>query len=225
MIFRLTISLLLWILASVTHAADERIVRDTAEQHLRLQTRDLPGKVTLRLDSIDLSRLPACSGHVAVTPQGCGLLGKSLVGVRCLAPQSWSVLVPAHIAVTGNYVTASRPLVAGQSLQAGDLATANSDLGSLPAGVISDPADAIGKTLRASIGGGQPIRNDQLMAPLVIRQGQSVRVISQGSGFSASAEGKSLNHASTGQVTQVRMTNGQTVSGIAQADGSVLIRF
>lgn len=206
-------------------AADLRIIQDTAEQHIRLQLQGQPGKATIAMGQIDVSRLPPCSVHEAFTPQGSNLLGKTLVGVRCLSPGSWTVLIPAQIAVTGNYVTTSRPLVAGQVIQHDDLATLSGDVSRLPSGVLSAPAQAVGKTLRNSLGAGQPLRKDQLLAPLVIRQGQTVRVVSRGEGFAASAEGKALGNATQGQLVQVRMSSGQTVSGTAQNDGSVEIIF
>lgn len=206
-------------------AADLRIVQETAEQHIRLQIQGMPGKPTVTMGQIDVSRLPPCSVHEAFTPQGSNLIGKTTVGVRCLSPNSWTVLIPAQIAVTGNYVTTSRPLVAGQVIQSTDLATVSGDVSRLPTGVVSEPAQAVGKTLRNSLGAGQPLRKDQLLAPVVIRQGQTVRVVSKGEGFSASAEGKALANAAVGQIVQIRMNSGQTVSGTAQNDGSVEIVF
>lgn len=206
-------------------AADLRIIQETAEQHLRLQTRGIPGTPTITVGQIDVSRLPNCDVHEAFTPQGSKLIGKTTVGVRCLSPGSWTVLIPAQIAATGNYVTTSRPLVAGQVIQTGDLVVVNGDVSRLPTGVIGDPGQAIGKTLRSSLGAGQPLRQEQLLAPLVIRQGQTVRVVSKGPGFSASAEGRALANAASGQVVSIRMNSGQTVSGTARDDGSVEIVF
>lgn len=206
-------------------AADLKIIQDTAEQHVRLQIRGMTGTPTVTIGKIDVSRLPACQVHEAFTPQGSNLLGKTLVGVRCLAPSSWVVLIPAQIAVSGNYVTASRPLVAGQIIGQGDLSVITGNTATLPTGAIGDPAQAIGKTLRNSLGAGQPIRANQLQEPLVIRQGQSVRVVSKGEGFSASAEGRALANATVGQPVQVRMGSGQTISGTAKDDGSVEILF
>ena len=198
---------------------------DTAERHVRLQTQGLPGKVSITMGKLDVSRLPPCSAMEAFTPPGSRLSGKTYIGVRCLGPAVWSVLVPVQIAVTGNYVTTTRPLAAGQILQAGDLSTLSGDMASLPTGIVTDPRLAIGKTLRNSLGAGQPLRGDQLLAPLVIRQGQTVRVISQGTGFAVSSEGKAINNAAEGQLAQIRMNSGQTVSGIARADGTVEISF
>lgn len=206
-------------------AAELDAVMDTAERHVRLQTQGLPGKVSITMGKLDVTRLPPCTAHEAFSPPGTRFVGKSLIGVRCLGPNIWSVLIPVQIAVTGNYVTTTRPLAAGQLIQPGDLATMSGDLSQLPTGIVTDPANALGKTLRNSLGAGQPLRGDQLLATLVIRQGLSVRVISKGAGFAVSSEGKAINNAAEGQVVQVRMPSGQTLSGIAKADGSVEVSF
>lgn len=226
MLFRCRVFALL-LLASTTslRAAESDVVIDTAERYVRQQTIDHPGKVKIRMGQLDISRLPPCSGHEAFLPPGTRLSGKTYIGVRCIGPNIWSVLVPAQISIIGEYVTTSRPLKAGHTISPGDLSILNGDLATLPGSVITDPQSAIGKTLRNSVSSGQPLRGDQLLAPLVIRQGQTIRVISRGNGFSVSAEGRALNNAAEGQLAQVRMNSGQTVSGIAQADGSVEISF
>jgi flagella basal body P-ring formation protein FlgA len=208
-----------------TFAAEADVVLDTAERYVQLQTQGLPGKVSVTMGKLDVSRLPACSAHDAYLPAGSRLSGKTYVGVRCLGPNIWNILVPVQISVTSNYVTTTRPLVAGQTLQADDLATLSGDLSKLPTGIVTDPNSAIGKTLRNSLGSGQPLRSDQLLAPLVIRQGQSVRVISKGAGFAVSSEGKAISNAAEGQMAQIRLNSGQTISGIAHADGSVEVSF
>lgn len=210
----------LWRLA--IGAADP--VQDIAERHARLQTQGLPGKVTIAVGSLDpRTVLPPCTAHEAFTPPGARLWGKTHVGVRCLGPNTWSVLIPVQITVSSQYVTTARPLSAGQVIQAGDLVAISGDLASQPAGVVTDPAAAIGKTLKNPLAAGQALRADQLMAPLVVRQGQTVRLISRGPGFSVSSEGKAINNAAEGQVVQVRMPSGQVVSGVAKADGSAEI--
>lgn len=206
-------------------AADAAMILDTAEQHIRLQTKNLGGKATITMGQLDANKLPPCSALEAFTPQGSKIVGRTHIGVRCLSPNSWSVLVPAQIAVAGNYVTTSRPLIAGQLIGESDLVILSGDVSHLPAGVASDPSGVVGKTLRNSLGAGQTIRFDQLVAPIVIRQGQTVRVISKGSGFSVSAEGKAVNNATLGQPAQIRMNSGQTITGTARADGSVEIEY
>lgn len=225
MLHRLLISIFIFLSLPPSWAGDFDPVLDTAERYVRMQTQGLPGKVSITLGKVDVGRLPPCSAHEAYAPPGTRMSGKTHVAVRCLGPNIWSVLVPVQISVTGSYVSTARPLTAGQVITAADLVTSTGDLESLPPGVVNDPSAAIGKTLRNSLTAGQPLRANQLTAPIVIRLGQNVRVISQGSGFMVSSEGKALNNAAEGQVVQVRMPSGQTVSGLAKNDGSIEISF
>ena len=125
----------------------------------------------------------------------------------------------------GNVDSGIRLLVDAHGVRVGHHGGASGDIGNLPSGFVQDAAAVVGKTLRNSIGPGQVLRSDQIMAALVIRQGQNVKVISTGSGFSVTAEGKAVANATIGQLVQVKMPSGQTITGTARADGSVEISF
>lgn len=225
MLRRLLILFIFFLCLPQSWAVDFDPVLDTAERYVRMQTQGLPGKVNITLGKVDVSRLPPCSAHEAYAPPGTRMSGKTHVAVRCLGPNIWSVLVPVQISVTGNYVSTARPLTAGQVITPGDLVTSTGDLESLPPGVVNEASAAIGKTVRNSLAAGQPLRSNQLIAPIVIRLGQTVRVISQGNGFMVSSEGKALTNAAEGEIVQIRMASGQTVSGRAKSDGSIEISF
>jgi flagella basal body P-ring formation protein FlgA len=93
--------------ATGLRAAETDIVIDTAERFARLQTQGLPGKVQLTVGKLDVSRLPPY-GARGFLPPGTRLSGRTHVGVRCLGPNVWSVLVPVQIAISGNYVATAR---------------------------------------------------------------------------------------------------------------------
>ena len=97
-------SLFFLALAVTGHTAETDLVLDTAERYVRQQTLGLPGKVQVKMGTLDVTRLPPCTAHEAFSPSGTRLSGKTHVGVRCLGPAIWSVLVPVHIAITGNYL-------------------------------------------------------------------------------------------------------------------------
>ena len=218
--------LLLGLLAAATSAGAQNLVTPTVEQFLRTQTQGLPGKVTLSVGQLDpRTQLTPCSAMEPFLPSGGRLWGKATVGVRCLGPANWTVYVPVQVNVSGNYLVTSRAIAAGQAIAAGDFAVRNGDLTNLPASILTDPAQALGKTVKNGIGGGQPLRGDMLIAPYAVQQGQNVRLISKGAGFSVSSEGKSLSNASEGQVAQVRTASGQVVSGVARAGGVVEISY
>jgi flagella basal body P-ring formation protein FlgA len=120
-------------------------------------------------------------------------------------------------------VISVRSLRAGQSVVADDIGQRRGDLAELPADVLTDPGQAIGKTLAVTLSADRPLRADMLRQPMVVRQGQNVRVVSGGAGFQVSGEGRAMANALAGQVVQVRLASGQVISGIAQNDGSIAV--
>jgi len=197
-------------------------VTGTIERFLREQTRGLPGTVETAIGQLDpRMQTSACAAPQVFLPPGNRLWGKTMVGVRCPAPNSWTIYVPVQVSVRGDYLVTARTLAAGQAIADTDLATRQGDLTTLPAGFLTSPAQAVGKTMKNGLAAGLPLRTDQLLAPPVILQGQDVRLIYRGNGFSASNEGKALNSAAEGQLVRARTASGQTVSGTARSGGTV----
>jgi flagella basal body P-ring formation protein FlgA len=208
--------------AQQPHATIQRAIEDYA----RVQTNGLPGKATISAGAVDPRlALPACAAMEVFTPPGSRLWGNSSVGVRCGAPSPWTIYVGVTVRVTGSYVSAAQPIAGGQVVSQGDLMLMQGELTQMPAGVVTDMAQAVGKTVAAPVAAGQALRADLLRTPNAILQGQNVKVVSSGTGFRVSADGKAITNAGVGQVAQVRMNSGQTLSGIAQADGSIEIKF
>lgn len=214
-------------LASIVHARQEPAeVKRVIEDFLRVQTRGLPGEASFTIGMIDPNNnLAPCPALEAFLPAGGRPWGRINVGVRCQVEGGWSIYVPAQVKVMGEYFVTAKPLVRGQAIAAGDLARRKGDLAELPAGVVTEEAQAIGKTLNVSVQSGQILRTDILRAPMAVQQGQSVRVVSKGKGFQVAAEGKALNNAADGQVVQVRTASGQTISGIARPGGTVEVSY
>lgn len=200
-------------------------VNFTIVQFIREQTRNQPHQIDITVGKFSLQRLAGCENFQAFAPSGTRLAGTTHIGLRCLSPRPGSILVPVQIAVTGNYLTTTRSLPAGTTLQPSDLSLSKGDLSTLPSGIVTSPEQAIGKTLKNAVAIGLPLRGEQLMAQWVIRQGQTIRIVSKGEGFSISSEGMALANASAGESVRAKMLNGQIVSGRAMPDGSIEIRF
>lgn len=228
--YRACLALLLCSLLSLSagHAAGTATSQEevvvAVERYLKTQTQGLSGRVDISVGQLDpRTQLSSCAGYEPFVPPGNRLWGKTMVGVRCLGPANWTIYVPVQVRVFGAYVVARRPIGPGQQLAEDDLELRQGDLSTLPAGVLTDVEQGVGKTTKGGLGGGQPVRAEALLAAMVVQQGQDVRVIYKGPGFSASNEGKALNNAADGQVARVRTAGGQTISGIARPGGIVEI--
>lgn len=201
-------------------------LKQTAEQFLRTQAKGLPGEVRVTVGAIDPRlKLPACTVPEAFLPPASKAWGKTTVGVRCTTPSSWTIYVSAQVQVHGEYIAAATPLAQGQTISQADLAKVKGDLTALPAGVITDASQALGRSAATNITLGSPLRQDALRTQQAIQQGQAVRVVVNGAGFSVSSEARALNNANEGQLTQVRTPAGQVVSGIAKLGGIVELAY
>lgn len=166
-----------------------------------------------------------CDQIDLMLPAANRLRGRIQVGVRCRSPHAWAAWVPATIQISGTYYVAARQLPPGKTLDMGDLEARTGDLSMLPASVVQQPADVIGRVLVTSVAANQPLRAESLRMPIAVQAGQTVKLVAEGGGFQVTSDGRALNQAAVGQVAQVRTANGNVVSGIAQSAGVVAIQF
>lgn len=204
---------------------DSRI-REAAERYLRSRIADIPGKATIVVAApARSSRLAACSMLEAFQPTGAKKLGKTSIGVRCLAPSAWSIYLSAQVSLVTQYISAGSSLRAGQQLEAGDLTSKTGDIGSLPEDVTLTAEQAVGRTLVFGVLAGTPLRSSMLREPPVVQQGQAVKLVLKGSGFQVSADAVALANANDGQVVRTKIPTGQVISGVAQAGGIVQVVY
>lgn len=212
--------------ASLPAKQDLRVIQDTAANFLRTQSAGLPGQVEITPGQVDARiSLPACAALEPSLPTGSKAWGNTTVVVRCTAPNPWTVYVRATVKVIADYVVSAKPLTQGHVLTAADLTTRSGDLSQLPPGIVTNPDQAFGRTLTASLPFGGPLRQDMLRAQAAVILNQSVKLVSSGRGFSVSTEGKALNNAEEGQLVQVRSASGSLVRGIARAGAIVEVSY
>jgi flagella basal body P-ring formation protein FlgA len=219
-------ALLVVLSASAFARQDPAPVKQAVESFLRSQMRGLPGEASFTIGEIDAdNRLSPCSALEASLAPGAKAWGRTSVAVRCRSARSWTIFVPVHISVIADYLVTATPLAQGQTISSSDVVRRRGDLADLPAGILTDESEAVGRTAALSISAGQPMRADMLRQPIVILQNQTVSVITRGQGFQVANEGKALSNGLDGQIIQVRLANGRVVSGIARAGGIVEMGF
>lgn len=205
---------------------DAATIRGKVQEFLQVQTMGMPGKIDIAVGQVEQHlRLQACDHLEAFLPTGSRAWGRTTVGVKCNRPVSWTIYVQARVNVTGEYLAAATPLRQGHEVAEQDLMFLTGDLTALPPGIITEKSLAVGQIVGASIAAGSLIRQNMLRKPAAVKQGQTVRIISSGKGFSVSAEGLALANASEGQVVRAKTGSGSVISGIARNGGEILVSF
>ncbi|MEO7576402.1 MAG: flagellar basal body P-ring formation chaperone FlgA [Massilia sp.] len=205
---------------------DLAALRAVAQDYLQTQTAGLPGQVSVEIGPLDQRmQLAACAAPEAFQQPGARAWGKTTVGVRCAAPSSWTVYIQAKVSVLSDYVAAAVPLAAGQTIEQSQLVLLKGDIAAMPNGIVTDMAQALGRSSLTALPAGLPLRLDALRSKPVVQQGQLVRVVSSGEGFKVSAEARAIANAGEGQVVQVRTPAGTIISGVARQGGLVEVVF
>ena len=82
-----------------------------------------------------------------------------------------------------------------------------------------------GALVDAGIAAGLPLRTDMLRGAGAVVIGQTVHVVTNGAGFSISAEGSAMNNAAPGQQVRVKTAGGQIISGVVKDASTVEIQL
>ena len=171
------------------------------------------------------AKLAPCARTEFFVPGGTRLWGRARIGLRCVQGANWSVLLPVTVRIHGPALVASRHLAALQPIAEGDVHVAEVEWTREALGVVTDVAQLDNRVPTRPIALGQPIPVAALRAPQVVSQGDAVKVVGAGRGFSVSTAAVALAAAQDGQPVRVRTETGRVLTGTARAGRIVEVVF
>jgi len=169
--------------------------------------------------------LAPCNRIEPYLAPGTRLWGKSWVGVRCMDGANWNITVPIQVRVFGPALVARRSITAGNPVALEDVDFDEIELSRENGPVLTDAQQLEGKLLARSAFAGQPLRIDHFRSAPVITQGDAVKLVAIGPGFSISADGLALAHAGDGQTVRVKTDSGRIINGLARPGRIVEVRY
>lgn len=201
---------------------EAELITAEVEAFLISQAQALPGVPEVVVTPPRITRQAACE-HLDTFLPNPQLRSRMNVGVRCLAPQPWTLYVQASLSVQGYYYVTNRTIDAGETITFDDLVAREGDLLRLPRAVVVDPSQVVGYIAQQRISSGSTLRSSALRDPDSIVKGQPVRTEARGVGFVATGEGVALENGAPGTMIQVRTSTGQTVTGTVVNNTTVRI--
>ncbi|MEI9537350.1 flagellar basal body P-ring formation chaperone FlgA [Enterobacter cancerogenus] len=201
----------------------------TAKQRLLLKLDALiqqpePGSDIVR--TVSLLATPAQLEAVCDNPElslvgrDSRLTGKRTVLARCGARRHF---LPVRIGAQGTWWIASQSLPGGAIVQRSDIEPVTGNLDHQPNGLIFNPDEIIGQRLTRAVVAGKPLLENQLRQQWRLRAGQTVDLVTTGSGFRIRSQGKALNNAAVDETLKVKTAGGRTVTGKVDSAGQVII--
>jgi len=116
-----------------------------------------------------------------------------------------TIRATARIAALAPVVAAARPIGRLKPITSDDLKMEKMDLAELPAGVMTEPDDIIGKRARRNIDAGDILRPDLIEMPPLVKRGDMVVIVAESEGFKVTATGEAKSDGLRGE--QVKVVN------------------
>lgn len=175
-----------------------------------------PGsRIEARLDPA--LRMPPCAD--ALQAQAL-----SAVNVEVSCPGGWRLFVPVQVQRVQPVLVLTAAVAPGQPLTAAALTLETRDAARLGAAPLTDPAQAIGHSLRLGGRPGQVLRRSDLVLQAMVKRGEPVALVAGGGGFEVRTAGRALADAGEGDVVRVEnLRSRRVVSGVVSAPGEVRI--
>ncbi|SDX55266.1 flagella basal body P-ring formation protein FlgA [Allochromatium warmingii] len=232
---RLWVSLLVWLVVSaaqpaLTWAADleaiERIL-NTARAFALANVEFVEGQeVEINLGQLDSRlQLRRCDHPPAAQfAPGARREGHTTINVRCSAPVSWSLFVPAQIERHLMVVVLNRPVSREQIIDYDDIRLERQAVSSLTNGYFTEATAVVGMAADRRLMPGQVLTSDHLVARQLIERGQEVLIISERPGLVVRMKGIALEGGAKGERIRVRnRTSKRIIEGYVEASGTVRV--
>jgi len=184
------------------------------------------GKTNATVEAVAIDerlKLPACGLALEARLEREVRNGQGMVTVLCGAAEPWRLFVPVRVVEEVSVVVARRGLAAGAVLSADDLDVRTQASTSLPLDYLSDPAQAIGLTIKRTVPAGTLLAGTALEAPLLIERGALVTLVSGAGTVRVKSEGVALEGARRNGRVRVKTPSGRIVEGVVEASGDVRV--
>ena len=175
-----------------------------------------PLRMEVSLGQLDSRlHLAPCARIEPYLPDNTRLWGQTRIGLRCLQGKSrWNVFLPVTVKAFGPAWVLRGAVLPGSPLKAQDAMAAEVDWASDASPVLADPALWVGQVAAYPLPAGQPLRQVMLRPAQAFAAGATIRLLTEGAGFSVSSDGQALSNGVVGQLARVRTEAGRVVSGV-----------
>jgi flagella basal body P-ring formation protein FlgA len=174
-------------------------------------------------------RLPACSQPLQFVgaEKQMRLWGKHYFRVTCSAPDGWTLRSRVNVSVSLPVWVASRDISKQRPITRSDLCLQRVQLESLSRGFSVEPELLMDYRSPRLIRAGQAVDKNSLLAPLLVRKGESVLIRAEQTELHVSMQGEALQDGVAGEMIRVRNRSSQKEiqAEVSTVRGEVVVHF
>lgn len=198
------------------------LVEQAARSALERQA-DEAGLVEPRfeLESVRSGRpLAPCRQGVSVEAADTRQLARMRFTAVCAGADGWRYDFVVRAKVSARVAVAAADVAAGALFSANDVLLERKDISGIPDS-ISDLTMLDGMAARRALRGGELLRQNMLIAPVLVKRGTAVRIVARREQIEVSMAGEALDAGARGALLRVRNANGTVIRARVTGPGTV----
>ena len=162
-------------------------------------------------------RMPMCA-----QPLEARRTAATTVEVAC--PSGWRLFVPVRVRRSQTVLVLSRSVASGETITADVFTTEARDTARIAGAAIADPAEAVGRSARRTLVAGSVLTAGDLVAPRLVRRGDTIALVSRQGGIEVRMAGRALADAGARERVSVEnLSSRRVVQGTVDEAGDVIV--
>ncbi|WP_101927714.1 MULTISPECIES: flagellar basal body P-ring formation chaperone FlgA [Luteimonas] len=162
-------------------------------------------------------RMPAC-------PQALEARRASAGTVEVGCPDAWRLYVPVRVRRSQTVLVLARGVAPGETITADLFIAEQRDTSRIAGAAVADPADAVGRAARRMLAAGSVLTANDLVAPRLVRRGDTIALVSRNAGVEVRMAGRALGDAGASERVSVEnLSSRRVVQGVVGPSGDVVV--
>lgn len=196
-------------LVSANEIHQPELIYKAVEDHINAELSRAPSNandIKTSIGNIDSRvRLQACDTPLNTITEFGNLQQKNLtIKVSCDGPVKWSLRVPVKIQIFQDVIVATMPISRDQIISAKDIQLNKQDINQLGDGYFQTEEEILGLSTIKSIQPGAVIKRHMVRQPIIIRRGETVKIVINQPGFTLEADGIAQSDGAMGETIKVK---------------------
>jgi flagella basal body P-ring formation protein FlgA len=216
-----------WLLAGFAHAATPEAVDKQVLAAARAALEEQAERTALTEPLFDLMLVkgtratPSCAQAVVVESVDMRHPSRMRFAALCAGTDGWRQEFVLRASVSAKVLVAAVDVPANRPLAETDLALDRRDITATP-DAFSDSQAAAGMSSRRPLHAGDIVRKSSLVAAILVRRGQAVRIVAKSGPVEVTVAGEALEDGSRDAMVRVRNTgNGNIIRARVTGDATV----
>jgi flagella basal body P-ring formation protein FlgA len=206
-----------------TQIIGAEVIAERLTEELALRTRLAPG-ARLELDNKALSLTVPASAPETLSVESLSFEPRSGRVLAWVAADGERVRVSGAVRTMVELPVLSRYVAPGDVITAGDVERIAFRSDRLNQAVVAEADELVGRTPKRAIRPLEPVRQGDVMLPLVIRKGDLVTIVLETPALRLTAQGKAAEDGSQGATIRVANTKtGRLLEGVVVAPGTIAL--